>query len=168
MFGESGRCGYVDRQQIPPVTTSARVDYAGAGRQRAETTEAQPVGSYTITFTPDDASNASAMVRVDLGVAGARITELTVRAGSGDGLVPGELPGFDLGRLMRAIAPAGPTAPAFELSATPSAVSSASYTTTEPAAARKSAGRATAGRGVAKQTAAKQAAAKKTAKATPS
>jgi hypothetical protein len=76
------------------------------------------VGSYTITFTPDDASNATAMVRVDLGVAGARITELTVRAGSGDGLVPGELPGFDLGRLMRAIAPAGPTAPAFELSAT--------------------------------------------------
>ena len=129
------------------------------------------MGSYTITFTPDDVSNASAVVRVDLGASGARITELTVRAGSGDGLVPGELPGFDLGRLMRAIAPAGPAAPAFELSATPSAVTSAAaYSTTGPATsapARKSAKRATAGRGAAKQTAAKQAAAKKTAKAAP-
>jgi hypothetical protein len=77
------------------------------------------VGSYTITFTPDDTSNASAVVRVDLGANGARITELTVRAGQGDGLVPGELPGFDLGRLMRAIAPAGPGAPAFELAGPP-------------------------------------------------
>ena len=129
------------------------------------------MGSYTITFTPDDVTNASAVVRVDLGTSGARITELTVRAGSGDGLVPGELPGFDLGRLMRAIAPAGSTAPAFELSATPSAVTpAASYTTTQSASApaRKRAGRAAAGRGAAaKQTAAKQTAAKKTAKATP-
>ena len=128
------------------------------------------MGSYTITFTPDDVSNASAVVRVDLGASGARITELTVRAGSGDGLVPGELPGFDLGRLMRAIAPAGSATPAFELSATPSAVSAASYSTSQPAAstpARKSAKRAAAGRGAAKQTATKQAAAKKTAKAAP-
>ena len=128
------------------------------------------MGSYTITFTPDDVSNASAVVRVDLGASGARITELTVRAGSGDGLVPGELPGFDLGRLMRAIAPAGPPAPAFEVSATPSAVTpAASYTTTQSASAsaRKTAGRG-AGRGAAaKQTAAKRTGAKKTATATP-
>ena len=139
------------------------------------------MGSYTITFTPDDVSNASAVVRVDLGASGARITELTVRAGSGDGLVPGELPGFDLGRLMRAIAPAGSAAPAFELSATPSAVTAAYTTEPAPSApARKTAGRGASGRGASgrgaasraegrgaatKQTAAKQATAKKTAKA---
>jgi Helix-turn-helix domain len=127
------------------------------------------VGSYTITFTPDDVTNASAVVRVDLGASGARITELTVRAGSGDGLVPGELPGFDLGRLMRAIAPAGPTAPAFELSATPSTVTAAASYTTEPAStpARKTAGRAAAGRGAAAKQTAKQTGAKKAAKAAP-
>jgi hypothetical protein len=141
------------------------------------------VGSYTITFTPDDVSNASAVVRVDLGAVGARITELTVRAGNGDGLIPGELPGFDLGRLLRAIAPAGQTAPAFELSAAPVAPAAAIGTyEEEPAAAapakrtaaratatrgatgRTPAKRGTATRGAAKQTTAKQtAAAKKTA-----
>ena len=127
------------------------------------------MGSYTITFTPDDVTNASAVVRVDLGASGARITELTVRAGSGDGLVPGELPGFDLGRLMRTIAPAGPTAPSFELSATPSAVTAAASYTTEPARApaRKTAGRPAAGRGAAAKQAAKQTGAKKAAKAAP-
>jgi Helix-turn-helix domain len=127
------------------------------------------VGSYTITFTPDDVTNASAVVRVDLGASGARITELTVRAGSGDGLVPGELPGFDLGRLMRAIAPAGATAPAFELSATPSAVTAAASYTTGPAGApaRKTAGRAAAGRGAGTKQTAKQTGAKKAAKAAP-
>jgi Helix-turn-helix domain len=127
------------------------------------------VGSYTITFTPDDVTNASAVVRVDLGASGARITELTVRAGSGDGLVPGELPGFDLGRLMRAIAPAGPTAPAFELSATPSAVTPAASYTTEStgAAARKTAGRAASGRGAGTKQTTKQTGAKKAAKAAP-
>jgi hypothetical protein len=128
------------------------------------------VGSYTITFTPDDASNASAVVRVDLGVAGARITELTVRAGNGDGLVPGELPGFDLGRLMRAIAPAGPTAPAFELSATstlePTAIASypaQAAPATVAAPAHKTAKRAPAKRAAAKQAPAKPTAAKKAA-----
>jgi hypothetical protein len=141
------------------------------------------VGSYTITFTPDDVSNASAVVRVDLGAAGARITELTVRAGNGDGLIPGELPGFDLGRLLRAIAPAGQTAPAFELSAAPVAPATAigTYeaepavaapakrtaaraTATRGATGRTPAKRGTATRGAAKQTTAKQtAAAKKTA-----
>jgi hypothetical protein len=137
------------------------------------------VGSYTITFTPDDVSNASAVVRVDLGAAGARITELTVRAGNGDGLVPGELPGFDLGRLLRAIAPAGPTAPALELSAAP-VVQAGAIGSYEPAAtaapakrtaakrttATRGAGERTAGRAAATRTAAKktakQAAAKKT------
>jgi hypothetical protein len=139
------------------------------------------VGSYTITFTPDDVSNASAVVRVDLGAAGARITELTVRAGNGDGLVPGELPGFDLGRLLRAIAPAGPTAPAFELAAAPVAPAAAiaSYEPQPAAAPAKRTAKRTAPRGAsergavkratatatraaAKKTAAKQTAAKKT------
>jgi hypothetical protein len=125
------------------------------------------VGSYTITFTPDDVSNASAVVRVDLGAAGARITELTVRAGSGDGLVPGELPGFDLGRLMRAIAPAGPSAPAFELSAVPAPGPGAAIAPYAPepeppaAAGRKAAAKRTpAKRAAAKQ--AKQTTARKT------
>jgi hypothetical protein len=138
----------------PPATISA---------SGVKITEAHPVGSYTITFTPDDASNASAVVRVDLGVAGARITELTVRAGSGDGLVPGELPGFDLGRLMRAIAPAGPTAPAFELSAPstmePAAI--ASYATEAVPATVTTAARRTAKRAPAKRAAVKRAAATK-------
>jgi hypothetical protein len=130
------------------------------------------VGSYTITFTPDDVSNASAVVRVDLGAVGARITELTVRAGNGDGLVPGELPGFDLGRLLRAIAPAGPTAPAFELAAAPVA-SAATIGSLEPqpavaaparsTAAKRTAARGASERGAAKRATATRAAGKKTA-----
>src|SRR5262245_4228088 len=48
------------------------------------------VSSYTITITPDDASNASATLRVTLGASGARIKELTVRAGDGEGFAPEE------------------------------------------------------------------------------
>jgi hypothetical protein len=164
MFGETARGGYVDRQHST-ARDDIMVGRLCRGRATTgRTTEAQPVGSYTITFTPDDVSNASAVVRVDLGAAGARITELTVRAGSGDGLVPGELPGFDLGGLMRAIAPAGPTTPAFELSATPAlapAPAIAPYEAqAEPTApARKTASRKTAAR----KTAAKRAPAQRTA-----
>lgn len=63
------------------------------------------MSSYTITITPDDTTNASATLRVNLGAAGARITELTVRAGDGEGFAPEELPGFELSRLIGAIAP---------------------------------------------------------------
>ncbi len=66
------------------------------------------MSSYTITITPDDTSNASATLRVSLGPTGARIKELTVRAGDGEGFAPEELPGFELSRLIGAIAPAGP------------------------------------------------------------
>ncbi|HKS98511.1 MAG TPA: hypothetical protein VJT31_03185, partial [Rugosimonospora sp.] len=66
------------------------------------------MSSYTITITPDNASNASATLRVNLGVNGPRITELTVRAGDADGFAPDALPGFDLSRLLGLIAPAGP------------------------------------------------------------
>jgi hypothetical protein len=64
------------------------------------------VSSYTITITPDDTTNASATLRVNLGANGARIMELTVRAGDGDGFSPEELPGFELSRLIGAITPA--------------------------------------------------------------
>jgi hypothetical protein len=63
------------------------------------------VSSYTISITPDDTTNASATLRVNLGLQGARITELTVRAGDGEGFAPEELPGFELSRLIGAIAP---------------------------------------------------------------
>jgi hypothetical protein len=72
------------------------------------------VSSYTITITPDDNSSASATLRVNLGHNGARIMELTVRAGDGEGFAPEELPGFDLSRLIGAIAPGAGTAPVLE------------------------------------------------------
>jgi hypothetical protein len=76
-------------------------------------TEDIVTSSYTITITPDDTGNPSATLRVNLGQAGARITEMTVRAGDAEGFLPDELPGFDLSRLMRAITPA-PSAPVIE------------------------------------------------------
>jgi outer membrane biosynthesis protein TonB len=72
------------------------------------------VSSYTITITPDDAANASATLHVNLGASGARITELTVRAGDGEGFAPDELPGFELSRLIGAITPATVTRPVLE------------------------------------------------------
>jgi hypothetical protein len=64
------------------------------------------VSSYTITITPDDSSNATATVRVNLGADGARITELTLRAGDPAGFPPGSLPGLDLDVLLGAFASA--------------------------------------------------------------
>ncbi|GAA5188461.1 hypothetical protein GCM10023322_39190 [Rugosimonospora acidiphila] len=66
------------------------------------------MSTYTITLTPEDSADASAIVRVEIGPAGPRITELTVRAGTGGELVPGRLPGVDLGRLLRALTPPAP------------------------------------------------------------
>jgi hypothetical protein len=91
------------------------------------TTEDTVANSYTITITPDDTSNPSATLRINLGTTGARVTEMTVRAGDGDGFLPDELPGFDLSRLMRAITPATTNAPIIEAPAT-------AHTYDEPAA----------------------------------
>jgi hypothetical protein len=64
------------------------------------------VSSYTISITPDNAANASTVVRVDLG-ADVRITELTVRAGTGDGLSAHQVPAVDLDMLLRALTVTG-------------------------------------------------------------
>jgi hypothetical protein len=124
------------------------------------------VGSYTITFTPDDSEDASAVVRVDLAAAGPRITELTVRAGTGDGLVPGEVPGVDLGRLLRAIAPSSGPAAVRPSAAEPGAAEPAA---TQPAVAQPAVAESTAVEQVVvgsattrKQTTAKQTTAKQT------
>jgi hypothetical protein len=80
------------------------------------------VSSYTITITPDDSSNATATVRVNLGTDGPRITELTLRAGDAEGFPPGSLPGLDLDVLLGAFASAAAgsvtTSPATRGSAT--------------------------------------------------
>jgi hypothetical protein len=81
------------------------------------------VSSYTISITPDQTGNASATMRVDVGAAGTRITELTVRAGNGEGILFDDLPGFDLGRLLRTIVSGATAAPAIEVPASGSAES---------------------------------------------
>jgi hypothetical protein len=85
----------------------SRKDHAARsiGQPGGATRRHSTVSSYTITITPDDTTNASATLRVNLGVQGARITELTVRAGDGEGFAPEELSGFELSRLISAIAP---------------------------------------------------------------
>lgn len=70
---------------------------------------------YVITITPDNegaarADTAHTTVRVDISTGQTRITELTVRAASGGGLAPADLPPVDLDLLVRALA--APTAPA--------------------------------------------------------
>lgn len=69
---------------------------------------------YVITITPDNegaAGGAAAhtTVRVDISTGQTRITELTVRAASGGGLAPADLPPVDLDLLIRALA--APTPP---------------------------------------------------------
>lgn len=92
------------------------------------------MSSYTITITPDDTGNTSATLHVNLGPSGARITELTVRAGDGEGFAPDELPGFELSRLIGAIAPATATRPILEAStpAEPAAAVAGESTAEEP------------------------------------
>lgn len=70
---------------------------------------------YVITITPDNdgaagAATAHTTVRVDISTGQTRITELTVRAASGGGLAPADLPPVDLDLLVRALA--APTPPA--------------------------------------------------------
>jgi hypothetical protein len=65
-----------------------------------------PVG-YTITIAPDDSSQATTTLRVEVEGAEARITDLHVRASQGAGLTAGQLPAVDLDQLLRAVMPAG-------------------------------------------------------------
>ncbi|GFJ77488.1 helix-turn-helix domain-containing protein [Phytohabitans houttuyneae] len=71
---------------------------------------------FVITITPDDGGSATGAaahttVRVDISTGQTRITELTVRAASGGGLAPADLPPVDLDLLVRALAaPAPPPA----------------------------------------------------------
>jgi hypothetical protein len=67
------------------------------------------VNHYTITITPDTSGAAVTTVRVLLDGERARITDLAVRAGEGQGLSARALPSVDLDMLLRAVLPA--TAP---------------------------------------------------------
>nr|QLK01523.1 hypothetical protein HZU44_18480 [Micromonospora carbonacea] len=51
----------------------------------------------------DDPSQATTTVRVEFNGATARITELLVRAGEGDGLTAGQIPAVDLDLLLKAV-----------------------------------------------------------------
>ncbi|MGW3614032.1 hypothetical protein ACWD6N_29880 [Micromonospora sp. NPDC005163] len=64
------------------------------------------MSSYTITIAADDPSQATTTVRAELNGATARITELVVRAGEGDGLTAGQIPAVDLDLLLKAVTPA--------------------------------------------------------------
>jgi hypothetical protein len=77
------------------------------------------VSRYVITISPDNDGSADAAhttVRVDASTGQTRIIELTVRAASGGGLAPADLPPVDLDLLVRAL-----TAPAPAPALTPSA-----------------------------------------------
>jgi hypothetical protein len=87
------------------------------------------VSSYTITITiaADDPGRATTTLTVELNGATARITELVVRAGEGDGLTAGQIPAVDLDLLLKAVTPAAggqqaiavsPAAPADDAPAT--------------------------------------------------
>nr|WP_052165599.1 hypothetical protein [Micromonospora purpureochromogenes] len=64
------------------------------------------MSSYTITIAANDPSRATTTVTVELNGATARITELLVRAGEGDGLTAGQIPAVDLDLLLKAVTPA--------------------------------------------------------------
>jgi hypothetical protein len=64
------------------------------------------VSSYTITIAADDPAHATTTLRVDVTDSAARISELLVRAGDGDGLTAGHIPAVDLDLLLRAVTPA--------------------------------------------------------------
>ncbi|TDB76292.1 hypothetical protein [Micromonospora sp. KC723] len=64
------------------------------------------MSSYTITIAADDPGQATTTVRVQWNGATARITELLVRAGEGDGLTASQLPAVDLDLLLTAVTPA--------------------------------------------------------------
>lgn len=93
---------------------------------------------YVITITPDNggapsAETAHTTVRVDTSTGQTRITELTVRAASGGGLAPADLPPVDLDLLVRALTSPAP-AQALPSSDEPvAAPESAPESTPEPA-----------------------------------
>lgn len=64
------------------------------------------MSSYTITIAASDPSQATTTLTVELNGATARITELVVRAGEGDGLTAGQIPAVDLDLLLKAVTPA--------------------------------------------------------------
>ncbi|MEV1333169.1 hypothetical protein AB0J20_26760 [Micromonospora costi] len=85
------------------------------------------MSSYTITIAANDPSRATTTVTVELTGPTARITELVVRAGEGDGLTAGQIPAVDLDLLLKAVTPAvggqqaitlSPAAPADDAPAT--------------------------------------------------
>jgi hypothetical protein len=134
------------------------------------------VSSYTFTITPDDTTNASATLRVNLGASGARITEMTVRAGDGEGFRPEELSGFELSRLIGAITMASmptpvieaaivaePEVPAVNGRRAPRKAAKASRSRANAPAKRTAATRATAGKATGRKAAVAKAAAKSAA-----
>jgi hypothetical protein len=98
------------------------------------------VAGYTITIAPtDDETGAETTIRVDTSSGDARITELTVRAADGGGLLPQQLPAVNLAELIAALAPSAPAiaaAPAAQPEATHTAEADAgvSEPTPQPAA----------------------------------
>lgn len=136
------------------------------------------MSKYVITITPDNdgatgVDTAHTTVRVDTSTGQTRITELTVRAGGGGGLAPGDLPPVDLDLLVQALtAPAPAALPAAEpvQAATAGRAPEPVADVVEPvaparrprkAAARKAAGRQATGR----KAAGRKAATKKAQKA---
>lgn len=63
------------------------------------------MSSYTITIAADDPGQATTTLTVALDGTTARITELVVRAGVGDGLTASQIPAVDLDLLLRAVTP---------------------------------------------------------------
>ncbi|MFC0531129.1 helix-turn-helix domain-containing protein [Phytohabitans kaempferiae] len=106
------------------------------------------MSKYVITITPDNdgaagADTAHTTVHVDISTGQTRITELTVRAASGGGLAPADLPPVDLDLLVRALAaptppPALPAAaePVEEVEAVPTARRRPRKTAAKKAAAK--------------------------------
>ncbi|MFI2650796.1 MULTISPECIES: hypothetical protein [Micromonospora] len=64
------------------------------------------MSSYTITIAADDRSRATTILTVELEGTTARIVELLVRAGEGDGLTAGQIPAVDVDLLLKAVTPA--------------------------------------------------------------
>jgi hypothetical protein len=89
------------------------------------------VSSYTITITPDDHARATTTLRVEVTDTAARVTELLVRAGDGDGLTAAQLPAVDLDQLLRAVIPTTSVPVAITATAQPSPETSTSEATTE-------------------------------------
>ena len=97
------------------------------------------MSSYTITIAADDAGQATTTLKVEVTETAARITELLVRAGHGEGLTAGQVPAVDLDLLLRAVAPATQGQPAIPAPApapvatpaTPPATAQATGTTSD-------------------------------------